>query len=83
MSILPSPAVLTQQGAVSIIAGGWFLVALMLAAHKLAAGILHGVPSLTQSDVLPSLATALAWAPGVCGWRPRSCGARSAGAGGD
>ena len=54
------PPVLTQQGTVSIIAGGWFLVALMLAAHKLAAGILHGVPSLTQSDVLPRLSTTLA-----------------------
>ena len=54
------PVVLTQLGTVSIIAGGWFLVALMLAAHKLAAGILHGVPSLTQSDVLPRLSTALA-----------------------
>jgi type IV secretory pathway TrbL component len=57
---LALPPALTQQGSVSIIAGGWFLVALMLAAHKLAGGILHGVPSLTQSDVLPRLATALA-----------------------
>ena len=54
------PPVMTQEGTVSIIAGGWFLVALMLAAHKLAAGILHGVPSLTQSDVLPRLSTTLA-----------------------
>ncbi|HEY5864780.1 MAG TPA: type IV secretion system protein [Candidatus Tectomicrobia bacterium] len=55
-----TPPVITQRGSVSIIAGGWFLVALMLAAHKLAGGILHGVPSLTQSDVLPRLSTAVA-----------------------
>lgn len=54
-----TPPVMTQKGAVSILIGGLFFVALMLSAHKLAAGLLHGVPSLTQSDFTPRVTSAL------------------------
>jgi hypothetical protein len=54
-----TPVVMNQMGAVSILAGGWFFVALMLSAYKLAGGLLHGVPTLTQSDLMAPVSAAV------------------------
>ena len=58
------PITLTQQDSVFMIATGMLLCFLQLAAHRLASGLLHGMPSLSQSDVLPSGRTSVVLALG-------------------
>ena len=58
------PITLTQQDSVFMMATGLLLCLLQLAAHRLASGLLHGMPSLTHSDVLPSGRASVALAVG-------------------
>lgn len=50
------PVVPSQQHAMHILGVGFLILCLQIGAHKLAAGVLHGMPSFTQSDVMPRLA---------------------------
>jgi len=50
-----APAVPTQQDSLSMLGAGGLILFLQWGAHKLASGILHGMPSFTQSDVLPPM----------------------------
>jgi len=50
-----APVVPTQQDSLSMLGAGGLILFLQWGAHKLASGILHGMPSFTHTDVLPPL----------------------------
>lgn len=53
------PATVTQQDSIFMLCTGFLLLCLQMAAGRLASGLLHGMPSLTHSDVLPRLGTSV------------------------
>jgi type IV secretion system protein TrbL len=46
----------TQQDCLFMLATGVLLLFLQVGAHKLAGGLMHGMPSFTHTDVVPRLA---------------------------
>jgi len=55
-----APIAPSQQDSLSMLGAGGLILFLQWGAHKLASGIMHGMPSFTQSDVLPRIGPMMA-----------------------